>query len=110
DVSAVRSCFSWRVGLKPKELKPAVFDLLKERGDNFGADDQQIRCLPEGPGFNHFPALPRKIIQTPSLIVVLSEDLTFRQIFLDGRPLPENPSPAFMGYAVGHWEGDTLVV
>ena len=104
------SMFYLPAGLKPNEIKPFVADLLKERGENFGSGDQQVRCLPEGPRFNHFPALPRKIVQTPSLIVVLSEDLTFRQILLDGRPLPENPSPSFMGYAVGHWEGDTLVV
>jgi hypothetical protein len=97
-------------GLKPNEIKPFVGELLKERGETFGRDDQQMRCLPEGPRFNHFPALPRKIVHTPTLMVVLSEDLTFRQIFLDGRPLPKDPSPSFMGYSVGHWEGDTLVV
>jgi hypothetical protein len=104
------SMFYLPAGLKPSEIKPFVADLLKERGENFGADDQGVRCLPEGPRFNHFPALPKKIVQTPTLIVVLSEDLTYRQIFIDGRPLPENPSPSFMGYAVGRWEGDTLVV
>jgi len=30
--------------------------------------------------------------------------------FLDGRPLPRDPNPAWMGYSVGHWDGDTLVV
>src|SRR4030095_14297409 len=104
------SMFYLPAGLKPNEIKPFVADLLKERGENFGSGDQQIRCLPEGPRFNNFLALPKKLVQTPTLIFVLSEDLTFRQIFLDGRPLPENPSPSFMGYAVGHWEGDTLVV
>jgi hypothetical protein len=51
-----------------------------------------------------------KIIQTPALIAILSEDLTYRQIFLDGRELPKDPSPSFMGYSVGHWDGDALVV
>jgi hypothetical protein len=51
-----------------------------------------------------------KIVQTPTLIVILSEDLTYRQIFLDGRDLPVDPNPDFMGYSVGRWEGDTLVV
>jgi hypothetical protein len=97
-------------GLKPDEIKPFVGQLLKERGENFGKDDQQNRCLPEGPRFNHFPALPRKIVQTPGLMLMLSEDMSFRQIFLDGRPLPKDPTPSFMGYSVGHWEGDTLVV
>ena len=97
-------------GLKPEEIKPWVGELIKERSENFQRDDQQVRCLPEGPRFNHFVALSKKIIQTPALIVVLSEDLSFRQIFLDGRKLPEDPSPSFMGYSVGHWERDTLVV
>jgi len=34
----------------------------------------------------------------------------FRQVFMDGRPLPKDPQPTWMGYSVGKWEGDTLVV
>ena len=34
----------------------------------------------------------------------------FRQIFMDGRALPKDPNPSFMGYSVGRWDGDTLVV
>lgn len=96
--------------LKPDEIKPWVRGLIEQRSENFQRDDQQVKCLPEGPRFNHFVALPKKIIQTPNVIVVLSEDLTYRQIFLDGRSLPKDPNPSFMGYSVGHWEGDTLVV
>jgi hypothetical protein len=70
----------------------------------------RVRCLPEGPRFSHFPAFPKKIVQTPHLIVILGEDLSYRQVFLDGRPLPKDPSPSFMGYSVGRWEGDSLVV
>jgi len=52
-----------------------------------------------------------KIVQTPNLVVVLYEyETIFRQIFLDGRALPQDPNPTWMGYSVGHWEGDTLVV
>jgi hypothetical protein len=96
--------------LKPDEIAPWARDLVRQRDETLGRDDPQARCLPEGPRFTHFLALPKKIVQTPGLIVILSEDLSFRQIFLDGRPLPENPSPSFMGYSVGRWEGDTLVV
>jgi hypothetical protein len=53
----------------------------------------------------------RKIVQMPGLMVIMSErDVTFRQIFTDGRPLPKDPQPSFTGYSSGHWEGDTLVV
>jgi hypothetical protein len=34
----------------------------------------------------------------------------YREIFLDGRPLPKDPNPDWMGYSIGHWEGDTLVI
>jgi len=44
------------------------------------------------------------------LILILNPDLTYRQIFLDGRALEAAPNPSWMGYSVGRWEGDTLVV
>jgi hypothetical protein len=97
-------------GLKPDEIKPFVRELIKQRTENFQRDDPGTKCLPEGPRFTHSPALPKKIVQTPTLMIILSEDLSYRQIFLDGRSLPPDPSPSFMGYSVGHWEGDTLVV
>jgi hypothetical protein len=51
-----------------------------------------------------------KISQTPALILILNPDLTYRQIYMDGRPLETSPNPTWMGYSVGHWEADTLVV
>src|SRR5207248_1996181 len=51
-----------------------------------------------------------KIVQTPGLILMLNPDLTYRQIFLDGRTLESAPNPSWMGYSVGHWDKDTLVV
>ena len=56
---------------------------------------------------------PMKIVQTPALVVLLYEtstNQTFRQVFLDGRPFPTDPQPTWLGYSIGRWEGDTLVV
>jgi len=92
--------------LKPSDIKPWAEALHKERDENLGHDSPAIQCLPGG--FMAFGLV--KVVQTPGLIVVLAEDLEYRQIFLDGRQLPKDPSPAWMGYSVGHWEGDTLVV
>jgi hypothetical protein len=74
-------------------------------------DDPVTRCLPAGvPALSTYP-LPFKIVQTPALIVVLYEhNVDFRQIFLDGRALPSDPQPSWLGYSVGRWEGETLVV
>ena len=44
------------------------------------------------------------------VVAILYENLSHRQIFLDGRELPRDPHPSFMGYSVGRWENDTLVV
>jgi hypothetical protein len=100
-------------GMKPGELQftPWAAAIYKQRNDNFRVDNPLIRCLPAGvPRLDSYTH-PYKIIQTPDLIVVLYESLTmFRQIFMDGRPLPDDPQPAWLGYSVGHWEGDVLVV
>jgi hypothetical protein len=60
----------------------------------------------------HTQGFPRKFVQTPELVIILYEaSMGIRQIFTDGRPLPDNdPQPWFYGYSVGHWEDDTLVV
>jgi hypothetical protein len=93
--------------LKPSEIKPWALKVSKEREETLGRDNPEVHCLPTAP---RLPVGPAKIVQTPALIVILYEDLTYRQIFLDGRELPKDPNPAWMGYSVGHWEGDTLVV
>ncbi len=55
--------------------------------------------------------MPFKIIETPGLVIVLYEAFSlYRQIFTDGRELPKDPNPSWLGYSVGKWEGDTLVV
>jgi hypothetical protein len=86
----------------------------KEIFDQNTADNQKENpeghCLPRGvPKADAFDI--HKIVQTPALIVILYEyQNSFRQIFLDGRPLPADPNPTWMGYSVGRWEGETLVV
>ena len=53
----------------------------------------------------------RKFIQAPGLLVILDEfNASYRQIFTDARPFPEDPQPSWNGYSSGKWEGDTLVV
>jgi hypothetical protein len=96
--------------LKPGDVQPWADALYKQRREDLGKDSPFTGCLPMGPAFNLNPVAMMRIIETPALIAVLSEDLTYRQIFLDGRELPKDPNPSFMGYSVGHWDGDTLVV
>jgi hypothetical protein len=98
--------------LKPEEIRPWAAALYKQRADDYRKDSDGIACLPPGPkaGISGL-GLPMKIVQTPNLVVVLYEyETIFRQIFTDGRALPEDPNPNWMGYSIGHWDGDTLVV
>jgi hypothetical protein len=82
----------------------------KNRAAN-SKDDPISTCHPIGvPTIDTVP-LPNKIIQTPGLIVILYEsDTVHRQVFTDGRKHTETTIPSWLGYSIGHWEGDTLVV
>ena len=91
--------------------RPETAALVKQRSASNGKDDPTSRCLPGGIVKMHTGPFFNKIVQTPSELIVLNErEVTYRQIFTDGRPLPEDPQPTWKGYSVGHWEGDTLVV
>jgi hypothetical protein len=93
-------------------LKPEGAALLKTRKDNNSKDNPEAHCLPMGIVQFHTQGAPRKFIQTPGVLVILYEASSgLRQIFTDGRTLPNNdPQPWWYGYSVGKWEGDTLVV
>src|SRR5689334_8018618 len=99
------------VDLKPEEIKPEATALYKQRMEDLAKDDPStFRCLPSGPRMAFAPQGWVRIVQTPTVIAMIYEDLTSRQIFMDGRPLPKDPNPSFMGYSIGRWDGDTLVV
>jgi len=99
--------------LDPDEVPftPWAAALYKQRHADFLKDDPITHCLPLGVPRQDAVADPFKIVQTRGVIVVLQEgDTTFRQIFLDGRALPKDPDPSWMGYSVGKWDGNSLVV
>jgi len=91
---------------------PWAAELHKQRESTHAMDNPDAHCLPLGLTQLHMHPQPRKIIQLPKLIVILYEAQGgVRQIFLDGRSLPDNdPDPWWYGYSVGRWEADTLVV
>jgi hypothetical protein len=97
--------------VKPDEwpLRPAAAALTQQRQKS-GRDFQSAYCLPTS-----IPAamliVNFKMIQAPREIVVLAGNGDpARQIHTDGRSLPKDPEPSWMGSSVGRWEGETLVV
>jgi hypothetical protein len=93
-------------------LRPLAAELLKARRASNSKDNPDARCLPMGMMQFHTHGQPRKMVQTPELLVLIYEaNSGLRQIFMDGRPLPATDvEPWWYGYSVGRWEGDTLVV
>lgn len=90
---------------------PWAEEIAQQRRLNSIADHPHTRCLPGSPPVDGSAAFMAKFVQTPDLIVILSEGTpSFRQIFLDGREHPASSNPTWMGHSIGRWEGDTLVV
>jgi len=96
-------------GTKPADepLQPAGAEIVRQRSTE---GPPTARCLPAGVPFGA-GIYANKWIQTAQEIVVLNETGDPpRQIYTDGRQLPKNPDPIWMGYSVGKWDGDALVV
>jgi hypothetical protein len=98
--------------LKPQDIQPWAEAVYQERVRNMGKDAPRANCLPDPFVYYHMVDVAR-FVEIPGVIVVLYQGTTnsvHRTIFTDGRKLPADPNPAWMGYSTGHWEGDTLVV
>src|SRR5947207_9131847 len=97
--------------LKPEDIQPWAEALFLERVRDSRKDSPLARCLPVSVPFHNFFNLT-KVVQTPGFIMILYEspNSPHRTVFTDGRDLPKDPNPTWLGYSVGRWEGDTLVV
>ena len=100
------------VDMKPDEMpfQPWAAAEYKRRRDTESKDDPSSRCMPLSIPLRSTITSPFKIIDTPGEIVMLYEGQRPRQIFTDGRPLPEDLNPSWDGYSVGKWDGDDMVV
>jgi hypothetical protein len=92
--------------------QPWAAELVKKRMADNSKDNPDAHCLPMGIMQMTSHPYPKKIIQTPSEIIVIYEGsgTTVREIFLDGRTPAKDAEPWWNGYSTGRWEGDTLVV
>ena len=91
--------------------QPWAAALAQQRRADDSRDDPHVRCLPDNPPRAWTLPHLTKAIHSPKLLVLLYEvNAMYRQIFIDGRPLPDDPTPSWNGYSTARWEGDTLVV
>jgi hypothetical protein len=107
DASDIRRSVFFGMKREEEPLKPEALAVLAKRQNQ---QPPAVRCLPQGiPGV--MMAYAFKIVQTPRLLIMMPESQEPpRQIYLDGRELSKDLDPTWMGYSVGKWEGDTLVV
>jgi hypothetical protein len=94
----------------PLGQEPMRPEVRAQLGKRPPAAPATLCMLPSLPLQSLVPA-PFKIVQTPRLTAMLYEaDTVFRQVFTDGRALPPDPQPSWLGYSVGKWSGDSFVV
>ena len=91
--------------------QPWLVPIVKERTENLAKDDPHIKCWPDH--FLRAYGMPHllKFVHSQNLLVMLNEmNAGYRQVFIDGRPLPKELNPTLQGYSTAKWSGDTLVV
>jgi len=95
---------------KPADLQPQILDLARKHQQELHRQRPYYQCKPSGPEAERYGGNSKRILQTPTTVAILNDDLTYRVIHLDGRRLEAAPAPSWMGYSVGRWDGETLVV
>src|SRR4029453_854785 len=107
--------FNLAKDLKPDDVQmtPWAAQIQAQRESRNHVDDPYGYCLPPGTPRINFGGGPFRILRTPTITALLYETLvgmTFRQVFTDGRPLPDVTEPTWLGYPVGRWAGDSFIL
>jgi hypothetical protein len=92
----------------PTKIQAWARTAMAEHERDYYKNGPHMLCLPGGPSL--IAGGMRRMVQSPTMIAVLNSDLSYRQIYMDGRALEPDPLPIWMGYSAGRWDGDTLVV
>jgi hypothetical protein len=113
-VVALGAAFSIPAGLGVVEgneipYLPEAAAKKKENSEHWLTSDPEIKCyLPGVPRATYMP-YPFQIFQTPQYVLMVYEFASAnRTIYMDSKL--KSPNDTWMGWSVGHWEGDTLVV
>jgi hypothetical protein len=113
DFTGVYSSAGLPQGAQAPALKPGAekFRITRTSTDVRGRTTLVQECVPLGIPQTYITPYPWQFVHTPNMMVQIFEyPNAIRFIPLDGRPLPADPDPTWMGTAVGRWDGDTLVI
>jgi hypothetical protein len=86
---------------------PLAFGFYKDQKD---WNDPLFQCDPSGYPRNLDYSNYRFVKLPDEFVMFFERDHVWRDLWTDGRKLPDNPTPRWYGYATAHWEGDTFVV
>jgi hypothetical protein len=100
------------IGLDNVPMTPEARKIQAARATGLlGYEEPDAHCLPQGVPKVNLAPVPFRVVQTPTLVVLVYEAFNlWRQVHLDGRQFGDDLNPSWMGYSLGHWEGDDLVV
>ncbi|HTM02486.1 MAG TPA: hypothetical protein VL173_03205 [Vicinamibacterales bacterium] len=111
QAAATRSA---RISIDQVPLQPWALALTNERHKTALASEPYTRCKPSGGPRQFMSPYGLEIVDLPALqriyVFNISNAMSYRTIYMDGRPHPKNLQPSYFGHSVGHWEGDTLVI
>src|SRR6202140_3360265 len=94
-----------------QKMFDAAKPLMGPRAVGGQEDSAALHCDPSGPPQLLILPNPWEIVQIPGRTFMFFEEYhIWHTIWTDGRPLPKDSDPSWLGYSVGHWEGDTFVV
>jgi len=116
DECFIRSLFfDLAKDLKPEDVQmtPWASAIQQQREARNHIDDPYGYCLPPGTPRIYFGGGPFRILQTPRVTAILYEtiaNMTFREVYTDGRSLPAVTEPTWLGYSIGRWEDDTFLI
>ena len=81
----------------------------KENGDNWMTRDPEVKCFMPGiPRATYMP-YPLQIVQSSSTILMAYEFTSASRV-IRMNSSAKSPAPAWMGWSIGRWEGETLVI
>jgi hypothetical protein len=103
-----------RVHIDQVPLQPWARELTNHRHSVSLASEPYTRCKPAGGPRQFMSPYGLEIVEMPELrriyIFNISNAMSYRTIYMDGRSHPKTVAPTYLGHSVGRWEGDTLVI
>ena len=103
-----------RVHIDQVPLQPWARELTNYRHSLSLASEPYTRCKPAGGPRQFMSPYGLEIVEFPELkrvyIFNISNAMSYRTIYMDGRSHPKDVAASYLGHSIGHWEGDTLVI